>query len=120
VESNSSNPAHRSDTPGTCPACGGRTAAEDFFCRRCGRSLSLGSKWYYDPLWIWVLGLFVLGPLALPLAWRSPKMPALHKITFTVAVTALTTLLVILCYIVFSYIWSSLAAIREAGRALWP
>ncbi len=120
VESNSGKLAHRSDTPGTCPACGGHIAADDRFCRQCGRSLSLGSTWYYEPLWIWILGLFVLGPFALPLAWRSPRMPTRQKLTFSVAVTALTTLLVVLCYVVFSYIWTSLEAIREAGRALRP
>jgi quinol-cytochrome oxidoreductase complex cytochrome b subunit len=31
-----------------------------------------GVAWYYKPAGIVVLTLFVLGPLALPLVWRSP------------------------------------------------
>lgn len=32
------------------------------------------ASWYHTPLGIALLALFVLGPLALPLIWRSPAL----------------------------------------------
>jgi len=77
-----------------------------------------GAKWYYEPLWVWMLGLFVLGPLAIPLAWFSPKMSTANKVLFTFVVTFSTALFIILCCLLFSYILDSFSAINEAGKTL--
>jgi len=120
VDPNPANPARPPGTSAGCPACRREVGEGDHYCRHCGRRLSRGTKWYYEPVWVWVLGLFVLGALALPLAWWSPKMSALNKLAFTVLVTALTALLFFLCYLVFGYVWDSYETLREAGPVLWP
>lgn len=101
-----------------CTGCGLEVGETDEYCRHCGRRLKPGVKWYYEPVWVWVLGLLILGPLAIPLAWWSPKMKAGNKLLFTVTVTAITALLVYLCYVIFAYVWNSFDAIRE-GPPLW-
>lgn len=49
--------------------------------------------WYYKPIGIAVLALFVLGPLVLPLVWRTPALGARGKSIATVLVLAYTALL---------------------------
>ena len=44
------------------------------FCPHCGSKQQKGDAWYYDPVWILILALFVLGPLALFLVWKSSRM----------------------------------------------
>ena len=46
--------------------------------------------WYHS-IWFVVLMLFVvMGPLAFPLLWKSPRFSLAAKITLTAAVSALT------------------------------
>ena len=47
-------------------------------------------RWYHN-VWFVVLMLFVvMGPLAFPLLWKSPRFPLAAKIALTAAVSALT------------------------------
>ncbi len=41
-------------------------------------------KWYYRPVWVLILLFVVLGPLALPLLWRSPRSSRPVKVVLTV------------------------------------
>jgi hypothetical protein len=41
-------------------------------------------KWYYRPVWVLVLLFLVLGPLALPFLWRSPRFSRPVKVVLTV------------------------------------
>ncbi|MCC6694702.1 MAG: hypothetical protein IT365_03625 [Candidatus Hydrogenedentes bacterium] len=70
-----------------CPRCGHTIDSWDSFCRYCGRPMKAHAKskapWYYEPVWIVVLALVVLGPLALPLVWKSPKLTRPVKWAFT-------------------------------------
>ena len=50
--------------------------------------------WYYRPFWVLVLLFVVLGPLALPNLWKSPRFSQGLKIALTIAVVAYTGLLV--------------------------
>jgi hypothetical protein len=57
--------------------------------------------WYYQPLWIGVLTLAVLGPFALPLVWRSPALGPRGRsigialiLLYTVAIFASTAVVV--------------------------
>ena len=50
--------------------------------------------WYLRPLWVVVLLFFVLGPLALPYLWKSPRFSHGIKVALTIAVIAYTGLLV--------------------------
>lgn len=47
-------------------------------------------RWYHD-VWFVALMLFVvMGPLAFPLLWKSPRFSLAAKIALTVIVTAIT------------------------------
>ena len=50
-------------------------------------------SWYYRPWAVVVLLFVVLGPLALPLLWRSASFTRGWKIVLTLATVALTALL---------------------------
>jgi hypothetical protein len=88
-----------------CCRCAAALDADDNYCRRCGTPTPLGvslgvsaggkhpaaweSPWVILPLLF-----FVLGPLALPLLWRSRCFTPLWKWALTIIITALTVLLV--------------------------
>jgi hypothetical protein len=90
-----------------CQRCRASLDADDNYCRRCGAPTAnvagvSGGGWaatdssaerpsWWDRPWFIVLMLFlVLGPLALPLLWRSRQFSLQWKITLTVLVTVLT------------------------------
>jgi len=52
------------------------------------------STWYYRPWAVVVLLFFVLGPLGLPLLWKSPSFSRRWKIVLSVAMVVYTVLLV--------------------------
>jgi hypothetical protein len=49
--------------------------------------------WYHRPVWIVVLAVLVLGPLALPLVWRTPAWGTRGKCIATILILAYTMLL---------------------------
>jgi len=51
-------------------------------------------KWYLKPLGVLVLLFVVLGPLALPLLYKSPKFNKTLKIILTIAVIIYTSYLI--------------------------
>jgi hypothetical protein len=51
------------------------------------------TSWYYRPWAVVVLLFVVLGPLGLPLLWRSPSFTRGWKIALTVAMVVYTALL---------------------------
>jgi len=65
---------------------------------RMGRMLSSGPpapiKWYYRPAWVLILLFVVLGPLALPYLWKSPRFSRHMKIVLTVLVLAYAALFI--------------------------
>ena len=67
----------------TCDSCGGIIDAGDRYCRHCGRGVGT-VEWYYRPVWILVLLFGVVGPLALPLLWRSPRFTTPAKVAITI------------------------------------
>ena len=50
--------------------------------------------WYYKPVGIVVLTLFVLGPLSLPLVWRSPVISPRGRWIGTALIVAFTVALI--------------------------
>lgn len=51
------------------------------------------TSWYYRPWAVLVLLFLVLGPVGLPLLWRSPSFTRGWKIVLTVAMVVYTALL---------------------------
>ena len=51
-------------------------------------------SWYYRPWAVVLLLFFVLGPLGLPLLWKSPSFTRVWKVILTVAMAVYTVLLV--------------------------
>lgn len=57
-----------------CWQCGRVIDASDRFCRACGEGQGAALAWYYRPLWIAVLALTALGPFAVVLIMRTPRL----------------------------------------------
>ena len=76
--------------PAACWDCGGGIDAKDRYCRYCGKGQGAHVAWFYQPWGIAVSALLGLGPFALPLVWRSPRLSPQAKWLWTVALLALT------------------------------
>jgi hypothetical protein len=51
-------------------------------------------KWHYRPFWVLILLFVVLGPLALPYLWKSPRFSHRLKVVLTILVLVYTALLI--------------------------
>ncbi len=58
------------------------------------REPSAPLEWYYRPVWVLALLFLVLGPLALPYLWRSPRFSRRLKVALTILVIAYTGLFI--------------------------
>lgn len=70
----------------------------DAFCRHCGKRQNRTDGWYYSPIWIVILTLTVLGPLAIPLVLKSPRLDRNGKIMMMTFVLAYSLLVVYSLY----------------------
>ena len=92
-----------------CRRCHASLDAADNYCRHCGAPTAILAalaeqsgaarpaqqpKWWESPVVILLLLFFVLGPLALPMLWRSRGFTRNWKIALTVAVAAITVYVV--------------------------
>jgi ribosomal protein L40E len=93
-----------------CRQCTATLDADDNYCRRCGTPTAWGVKLgvavdgrrpvaWESPWVVLPLLFFVLGPLALPLLWRSRRFTLLWKWVLTVIITALTVFFVLTTWI---------------------
>jgi hypothetical protein len=55
-------------------------------------------KWYYRPIPVLVLLFVAIGPLALPLLYKSPHFTKFWKVLLTIAVVIFT------CYLIWAFI----------------
>lgn len=65
--------------------------------------------WYHQPIGIALLALVVLGPLALPLVWRTPAWGPLGRWVATLLILAYT---VLLCWLVWLDVQMALREMR--------
>ena len=98
----------REPSCGRCWSCDHAVELEDRYCGYCGQGQGAFLGWYYRPLWIVVLALTALGPLALPLVWRTPRLDRTAKWIASLAIVGL-----------FGYVgWQLAIDVRELGRVL--
>jgi hypothetical protein len=98
----------RQGAVGRCWSCDRAVEPEDRYCGYCGQGQGAFLRWYYRPLWIIVLAVTVLGPLALPLVWQTPRLDRTAKWVASFAIVGL-----------FSYIgWQLAIEAREIARVL--
>lgn len=79
-----------------CKGCRKLIDEADHFCRYCGKARSGGEAWYYRPRWILILTFTALGPFALILVWKSPKMSLPAKISMALFIIVTTVIVVYL------------------------
>jgi len=83
------------------------------FCRHCGKRFQPGTTWYYQPIWILVLGLFVMGPLVLPLVWKSPAMSRNMKLAVGAGIAIYTALLVYFTWLVVAAVYGQIQVLLQ-------
>jgi hypothetical protein len=114
-----------------CRRCNAALDAADNYCRRCGEpSANLAGlpgggragwapsvqppRWSESPWVVLSLLFLVLGPLALPLLWRSRRFTPRWKVVLTVVVTGLTVLLLWQVWFTFQQAMVSLGELEKA------
>lgn len=91
-----------------CWRCDHVVDPRDHYCRSCGQGQGAFLEWYYRPLWIGVLALTVLGPFALLLVWRTPRLNYTGRWIISLAIAALS-----------GYVaWELVVEVREVQRLL--
>jgi hypothetical protein len=121
-----------------CQRCRAALDAEDNYCRRCGtptanlagasggagaaffgagpaNSSRQRSAWWDHPWFVVAMLFLVIGPLALPMLWRSHRFTQGWKIVLTVLVTILT---VWLCSRVWIAMQQTVATLDELQKQL--
>ncbi len=69
-----------------CWRCDTAVDADDRYCRRCGEGQGASLAWYYQPVWIVLLALTALGPFAIVLIMRTPRLSTGAKWVAAIAV----------------------------------
>jgi hypothetical protein len=96
-----------------CAGCWKLIDAGDSFCKFCGRRQVRKDAWFYHPVWILVLALFVLGPFALPLVWLSPKSSPAVKIALTLIIVVYSALTFYYSYVLFVTLYRHFSEISD-------
>lgn len=74
--------------PTRCWRCAHPIDDVDRYCRACGEGQGRFLAWYYRPVWIVLLALTALGPFALILVMRTPRLGAAAKWLMSLALLA--------------------------------
>ena len=106
--------------PPLCRKCRRVIASAHKFCPHCGQRQDLGSAWYYHPVWILLLAFLALGPLAIPLVWRSRQMSVTGKIVMTVAILLYTVYCGYFAWKMGAIYWKFSTDLGNAMREIHP
>jgi hypothetical protein len=121
-----------------CPKCCAVLEAGDRFCRHCGQATgdavvlvdggpmaspsvrpptpAASRTPWVENVWVVLLMLFVmLGPLALPMLWRSRKFSLAWKFILTIVVAGFTVIVFVVLWYVFNQL---IAPLRDALQGL--
>ncbi len=103
-----------------CGSCGRVISAGDAFCRYCGKPQGRKKKvaWYYEPVWILILGFVVVGPLVLPLVILSPKLSVPVKWVISIALLAYTFALVYVGWEMIVLVWNAYSQFNDQMRGI--
>jgi uncharacterized membrane protein len=85
--------------PAPCWACRRPIDPGDPYCRWCGKRQQTDTHWYFQPGWIVLMTLTVLGPFTLPLVWRSPALTRRQRWGLTLFIVVLTALVIYFFYL---------------------
>jgi len=101
-----------------CIACGRVIHETDTYCRHCGKSQISArkpkSQWYYEPVWILILAFVVLGPLALPLVWKSPKMNGPTKWVMGIVIGIYGAFVLYSFWLIFVMMWRFYSELNQS------
>lgn len=95
-----------------CWSCARPLDAEDRFCRQCGMGQGKHVPWYYHPAAIAFLTVFALGPLTLPLIWKTPRLETRGRWIMTSLTALFTGYMAYSCYRAFQVVLSILPELR--------
>ncbi|MCP4643929.1 MAG: hypothetical protein GY851_26030 [bacterium] len=95
-----------------CEKCKRPIDEADSFCKHCGAHQTRRELWYQSPIAILVLAFTVLGPLAIPLVWRSPQMGTKAKTWCTVAIGLYFAFVLWLGYVLLRLIFHTIYEIN--------
>ena len=112
-----------------CPRCCAVLDAGDNYCRRCGQPTGVSqpesprrivtterkSDWTQSRVVVLAMLFAVLGPLALPMLWRSRNFSMMWKIVLTVATVAITALVV---YLLWYFLYQALEPLRNLRNGI--
>jgi hypothetical protein len=70
-------------------------------------------KWYLRPVSVVLLLFFVLGPLGLPLVYKSPKFSKTSKIILTIAVMIYTSYLIFASLEIARQLYSRMGELQD-------
>ncbi|HOX21990.1 MAG TPA: zinc ribbon domain-containing protein [Elusimicrobiales bacterium] len=81
-----------------CWKCLAPVSPKDKFCHNCAARQGGKDAWYYSHVGIILLTLVALGPFALYLVWKSPRLSKNARLVYTVLILALTTVVCVKFY----------------------
>jgi hypothetical protein len=108
-------PSLESPSQSLCRKCGKRIEAPVKYCPHCGCKLNAAVAWYYQPVWILILAFFVLGPVALLLVWKSPKMGRTAKVIMAILISVYS---VYCLYLFYEFLVVEMKMVNDFNRVM--